>query len=342
MTTTLVVVVRPPKADLDVLASAVGVLARATRTTFSWLYQQGRGAAEVKRAVCARFGILARHWSGCRAASQAAARSWREGRGQRLGMLEQRIRALDDRWPKDSLHPAKKRRNAVARRKAEVAVCASAQGACRRSALVFRWSPTAASRAVAGVAPPAGFPGAVLRGDGEACRQRGCAVVCGRRLAAASAGCVFTYASRAARLCGFPPFGSLFLESAVDARRPVTWRVKLLRRGKVQLCVTFDEPEPELVSDAAAGVVGVDLNRDHLAVVDVAPDGRVGGAVRLALRTGSDAVWRVAKAVVARARRAGRPVVLENLDFRSDKAWLRSYGKRFAEVLSIIPLETGP
>lgn len=122
MTTTLVVVVRPPKVDLDALAPAVGILARATRTTFSWLYQQGRGAAEVKRAVCARFGILARHWSGCRAASQAAARSWREGGAERVRMLEQRIHTLDDRWVKDSLDPAKKRRNAVARRKAEVAV----------------------------------------------------------------------------------------------------------------------------------------------------------------------------------------------------------------------------
>ena len=135
-------------------------------------------------------------------------------------------------------------------------------------------------------------------------------------------------------MCGFPPFGSPS-SSRLSMRAVPSLGVKLLRRGKVQLCVTFDEPEPELVSDPAAGAVGVDLNRNHLAVVDVALDGRVAGAVRLALRAGSDAVWRVAKAVVARARRAGRPVVLENLDFRSDKAWLRSYSERFAEVLSI-------
>ena len=132
----------------------------------------------------------------------------------------------------------------------------------------------------------------------------------------------------------FKPAQQALVEAAVAARTPVSWRVKLLPRGKVELCVTFDEPEPELVSDAAAGAVGVDLNRDHLAVVDVAPDGRVAGVVRVALRAGSDAVWRVAKEVIARACRAGRPVVLENLDFRSDKAWLRSYGKRFAEILS--------
>ena len=115
------------------------------------------------------------------------------------------------RWPKDSLDPAGKRRNAVARRKAEVASARLRKELCGHSALVFRWSPTAASRAVAGVAPPAGFAGALLRRDGEACRQRGCAVVTGRRVAAASAGCVFAYASRAAGC-------AVFRRSAVSPR----------------------------------------------------------------------------------------------------------------------------
>ena len=125
------------------------------------------------------------------------------------------------------------------------------------------------------------------------------------------------------------------IESAVNARRLVTWRVKVLQRGKVQLCVTLEEPEPAVISDAEHGVVAVDLNRDHRAVAEVAPDGRPSGTARLALRAGSDAVWQAARAVVARASRALCPVVLENLDLRADKAWLRSYGKRFADVLSI-------
>ena len=79
MTTTFVTVVRPPREDLKVLASAVAVLARAARTTFCWIYQKGLKPAHVKRAVCARFGILARHWSGCRAVAQQSAGSWREG-----------------------------------------------------------------------------------------------------------------------------------------------------------------------------------------------------------------------------------------------------------------------
>lgn len=87
MTTTFVTVVRAPKADYKVLAEAVRILACASRTTFSWLYQKGRRAPDVKREVCARFGILARHWPGCRLASQAAAKSWREGGRERLNSM---------------------------------------------------------------------------------------------------------------------------------------------------------------------------------------------------------------------------------------------------------------
>ena len=75
MKTTFVTVVRPPQEDLAVLAHAVAILARAARTTFCWLYQKRLKAAHVKRRVCAHFGILARHWSGCRAAAQQASRS---------------------------------------------------------------------------------------------------------------------------------------------------------------------------------------------------------------------------------------------------------------------------
>ena len=54
-----------------------------------------------------------------------------------------------------------------------------------------------------------------------------------------------------------------------------------------------------------------------------------------ALGKRSTAVWPAAKAAVARAAAAACPIVLEHLDFRKKKAWLRSYGKRFAEVLSL-------
>ena len=334
MTTTFVAVVRPPKEDLAVLAEAVSVLACATRTTFSWLYQKGRGAADVKRAVCARFGILARHWSGCYAESRAAVKSWREGGWERVHMLATRLAALEARWPDDSLDPWKKRRNAVARRKTETAI-ARLRGELAGNP---RWC----------------FGGRTLLRQGRLCewrrRRDSVALFCGEAGRKQGNGVAQWSPGGTLRLrlpdaCSrkhlalhgitFSARQQTVLESAVAARRPVTWRVKVLRRGKVQLCVTFDEPEPAVISDAVRGAVAVDLNRDHLAVAKLSPDGRLSGAARVALRAGSDAVWQAARSVVARASKELCPLVLEHLDFRPEKAWLRSYGKRFAEVLSI-------
>ena len=132
----------------------------------------------------------------------------------------------------------------------------------------------------------------------------------------------------------FKPAQQALLAAAVERRTPVSWRVKVLRRGKVQLCVTLEEPEPAIASDPARGAVAVDLNRDHVAAVEVSADGRVAGASRIPLARTSDAVWRVAKKLTARAVEAGRILVLEHLDLRQKKAWLRSYSARYAEVLS--------
>ncbi len=332
MTTTFVTVVRPPREDLTVLASVVAILACAARTTFCWLYQKRLKPAHVKRAVCARFGILARHWSGCRAVAQQNARSWREGGRDRLAMLRQRLRRLEERWPKDRLDPRRRRRNAVARRKAETAIARLPKELRGRP----RWC----------------FGGCRLlrRGCLAAWRRRrdSMALFCGERgkrggneVAQWSDGRLQLRlpqgAGRQHLVLGgvtFKPAQQALVEAAVEARTPVTWTVKLLARGKVELCVTFDEPEPTVSSDPVCGAVAADLNATHVAVADISADGRVLGAVRLPLRRHSDAVWRTAKALVGRARSAGRVLVLENLDLRETKSWLRSCGKRFADVLS--------
>ena len=348
MTTSFVTVVRPPKDDLTLLACAVGILARATRATFSALYQKRCPQADVKRTVCGAFGILARHWSGCRAASRAAVKSWRNGGRDRVRMLETRLEILSERWPKDCLDPKKKRRNAVARRKAETAIARlekELKGSPRwcfggrkllRQGRLGEWRRRRDSQAFfcGETGSKAGNQVAQWRFDNK-----------GETDPAGKGRPTGLLALRLPDVCDrkhlvlrdvcFPPAKQSLLQAAVKAAEPVTWRVKLLPRGKVQLCVTLEEPEPPVVSDSACGVVAVDLNRDHLAVTDVSPCGRVVGAVRLVLRAGSDAVSQVAKAVVDRARKSGRPVVLENLDLRRDKAWLRSYGKRFARILSV-------
>ena len=332
MKRTFVTVVRPARRELTLLTSAIAPLAQAARTTFCWIHQKRLNQAYVKRAVCRRFGILARHWSGCRAVAQQAARAWREGGRDRLATLRGRLARLEASWPKECLDSRRRRRNAVARRKAETAIarlekeldgrprwCFGGRRLLRRGRLAA-WRRRRDSEAL--------FSG----------EQGKCA---GNEVAQWSDGQLQLrlpdgLGPRYVVLAGvtFKPAQQALVEAAVTARARVSWRVKLLPRGKVQLCVTLDEPEPAVTSHPACGVVAADLNADHVAVADVAADGRPVGAVRLPLRKHSDAVWQMAKELVARASARGRAIVLENLDLRDTKSWLRSYGKRFADVLS--------
>ena len=69
-----------------VLGAGIATTARATGQTFVWLFQKKLDPAFVKRRVCAEFGLLARHWSGCRSAALGAANGWREGRAEELAL----------------------------------------------------------------------------------------------------------------------------------------------------------------------------------------------------------------------------------------------------------------
>ncbi len=120
MISTSVCAVRPPKADLDRVARGVGILARATRKVFSRVFQRGGDAAQTKREVCAEEGLLVRHDSGCRADAIAAARGWRERLHEERARLRARLGALERKRDADWKRPSKRRRNAVATRKAEV------------------------------------------------------------------------------------------------------------------------------------------------------------------------------------------------------------------------------
>ena len=124
------------------------------------------------------------------------------------------------------------------------------------------------------------------------------------------------------------------LEKCVKARTPVSWRVKLLSKGKVELGVTYEESEPALMPEKAGGVLGVDVNADHLAVARVSGDGRLLGVWRRKLEPDRDSVQQAARWVSCLAAELGVAVVAEDVDFRKKKAWLRQYGKRFARILS--------
>ena len=119
MISTSVCVVRPPKADHDVLADGIEVLARATQMVFARVYQQGDDAARTKREVCAQMGMLARHYSGCRADAIGAVKGWRERLKDQRTHLRARLAHLAAKREKDYEKATTKRRNAAATRKAE-------------------------------------------------------------------------------------------------------------------------------------------------------------------------------------------------------------------------------
>ena len=125
------------------------------------------------------------------------------------------------------------------------------------------------------------------------------------------------------------------LRACIETRIPVSWRVKLLAKGKVELCVTYEEPEPPVCTDTANGALAIDLNADHIAATLVSGDGRLLDTWRWDLRPGHDNIQNAARLLAVIATTRGVPIVAEDLDFRKKKSWLKRYGKRFAEVLSM-------
>ena len=125
------------------------------------------------------------------------------------------------------------------------------------------------------------------------------------------------------------------LRACTEARTPVSWRVKLLAKGKVELCVTYEEPEPPVCTDVANGALALDLNAGHIAATLVSGDGRLLDTWRWDLRPANDNVQNAARLLTLLAAARGVPVIAEDLDFRRKKAWLKQYGRRFAEVLSL-------
>ena len=96
-----------------------------------------------------------------------------------------------------------------------------------------------------------------------------------------------------------------------------------------------------VVTDRRRGAIGVDLNADHMAVVEADRSGNYVNAFSVPLVTCGksqhqaeaiigDAVARV----VDYAREVGKPVVIEKLDFRQKKAALEGQSRKYSRMLS--------
>ena len=334
MRTTLITVVRPSKADYQKLIRYGECFGSVTRWTFSQVYGRGRRLAEVKREAIGRLGVAGRIWTGCRSEAKAAADGWREGLLEERRRLGRRLCVLEGRWEQDSKNLNRKKRNAVGRRKAQTRltvverdlkrslprVCFGGRSLLRQGRL-GAWRQRRASRVF--LPGESGKPrgNEVAQLSGQTLRLTLPRAVGGGHLGLA--GVVF----RSKRVGD--------LQAACRRRTPVSWRIELMERGKVKLCVTFEEAEPPCISQESNGAVAVDLNADHCAVVEVEAEGNRRRAYRLPLGKGAEGRRIAAKQIVELARARQAPVVIEKLDYRRKKTWLRSHGKRYARMLSV-------
>ena len=120
----------------------------------------------------------------------------------------------------------------------------------------------------------------------------------------------------------------------------VSYRFKRDTKGW-RVFVTTETVDVRVVTDRKRGAIGVDLNADHLAVAETDASGNYVHGFRVPLVTYGksrhqaealigDAVARV----VDYARRVGKPIVIEALDFRKKKAVLEGESRKYSRMLS--------
>ena len=130
------------------------------------------------------------------------------------------------------------------------------------------------------------------------------------------------------------------LARATGLGQALSYRFK--RDGKGwRVFVTTEMQDVSVVTDKRRGAVGVDLNADHLAACETDASGNHVHAFRVPLVTYGksrhqaealigDAVARI----VEYARRVGKPIVIERLDFRQKKAALEGESRKYSRMLA--------
>ena len=120
----------------------------------------------------------------------------------------------------------------------------------------------------------------------------------------------------------------------------ISYRFK--RDGKGwRVFATTNMMDVPVVTDKGRGVIGVDLNTDHLAVCEADASGNPVNFFSVPLVTygksqhQADAIIGDAVAsVVEYAREAGKPIVIEKLDFRQKKVALDGHSRKYSRMLS--------
>ena len=127
---------------------------------------------------------------------------------------------------------------------------------------------------------------------------------------------------------------------ASELGQAISYRFKRDKKGWRVFATTGMMHVP-VVTDQRRGAIGVDLNADHLAVCETDASGNYIHAFTAPLvtygksRYQAEAVIGDAVAqVVEFAREAGKPIVIEKLDFRQKKAALEGESRKYSRMLS--------
>jgi IS605 OrfB family transposase len=135
-------------------------------------------------------------------------------------------------------------------------------------------------------------------------------------------------------------YGQDKLLEALDAGTAISYR--FVRDEKSwRLFVSAESAVPERVTHRQVGAIGVDVNADHLAVSEIDRFGNVVDVLRVSCtiygKTTDQAkalIGDAAKIIAEKAMVAGKPVVVEKLDFAKKKAEAETANPGYARMLS--------
>ena len=101
-------------------------------------------------------------------------------------------------------------------------------------------------------------------------------------------------------------------------------------------------PEKELITEKKQGVIGIDMNVNHIAVSETDACGNCVGLKTIPLSLSrkttnqrKQEIRRAAKAVVLECVRSNKPLVIEDLDFQKKKGKMRYGNKGYNKMLSV-------
>lgn len=121
----------------------------------------------------------------------------------------------------------------------------------------------------------------------------------------------------------------------------LSWRFLKDKKGW-RVMVSFDEGKPPIVTDSRLGVIGVDVNADHLAWSELDRFGNPVASGSISCVTYGKSTEQAAAIIESAAiflsdmaLRTGKPLVLEHLDFSKKKSQIsEASGARYARMLS--------